>query len=161
MKNYGNIVLKYVSAEASKKYDVIYANGLDDFHRKQLADLERFMKEDFKVKGTPDNFTHHSNSILSQGNEVEREIARLKAQVDNIGIDEKRIKAAKEEQEKAAKHIAEKKAAEKVERKRKSKVKREKAKAEAEARARAEVVNLLEAVEEPKKKTKKIKSKKK
>lgn len=138
MKNYGNIVLKYVPAKLSHKYDAILADGLDDYHTKQLADLERFMKEDFKVTGTADNLTHHSNSIFQQGEFIKSEIARLKAQVDNIGIAEKKIKVAKKVQKKAAKHIAKKDAAEKVERVRKSMLKREKDKAEAEARAEAE-----------------------
>ncbi len=138
MRNYGNFVLKYVSAEKSSKYAPIMANNNDECNEKQLADLKRFLKEDFAIGKNRDNQGHYDSMVKEQKKVIEAEIARLEGQVGAVKRVQKKIEEAKKEQEKAAKHIAEKKEAEIKERARKSKLKIAKAKEEAEARAEAE-----------------------
>lgn len=138
MKNYGNFIAKYVSAEKSPKYAPILANSNNEYNEKQLADLKRFLKEDFAIGKNRDNQGLYNSMVEQQKEVIEAEIARLEGQVGSIKRAAAKIKAAKEVQEKAAKHIAEKEEAEKKERARKSKVKQAKAKEEAEARAEVE-----------------------
>lgn len=140
MKNYGNLVSKYISAGKSSKYKPILASSNNEYNEKQLADLKRFIKEDFSVGKNRDNQGHYNAMVNQQKKIIEKEIKRLEAQVGSVKRSEAKVKAAKERIEEAAREIAVKKELEIKERKRKSKLKIEKAKAEAEARAEAETV---------------------
>ena len=71
MKNYGNIVMKYVSGDKAKNYKPILASSLADYKKAQLADLKRFLKEDFKVSGNRDNYLQYSALVNEQKKEIE------------------------------------------------------------------------------------------
>ena len=81
MKSYGNAVKKYASKATSSKYKNIAAENISEYRKKQLADLERFLKDDFKISVNRDNQEQYNRNIGKQKKEIENEIARLKAQI--------------------------------------------------------------------------------
>ena len=81
MKDYGNFVMKYVSGDKAPKYKPILADSLDDYHKAQVADLKRFLKEDFRVSGNRDNYLAYSANVKKQREEIVAEIKRLEGQL--------------------------------------------------------------------------------
>ncbi len=81
MKDYGNLVRKYVPGNQAYKYKMISADSLIDYQKKQLADLKRFLKDDFRVPGNRDNYLHYSALIKKQMKEIDSEIKRLEGQI--------------------------------------------------------------------------------
>ena len=89
MKNYGNFVMKYVSAGRAQNYRPIYASSVNDYNKSQLADLKRFLEKDFEVPGNRDNYLSYSANVNKQKEEIESEIARLEGQVAAIPKEKK------------------------------------------------------------------------
>ena len=81
MKNYGNMVKKYASGKVSFKYKPIVAKSNAEYELRQLADLERFLKEDMITPKHLDNQAHYDALIAGQRKILEAEVARLKGQV--------------------------------------------------------------------------------
>jgi len=81
MKTYPNIVFKYASNKASANYGPIEAENEAEYNKKQLDDIERFLKEDCKVPVNKDNQLLYDNLVAEQREVLEGEIARLKGQL--------------------------------------------------------------------------------
>jgi len=94
MKNYGNLVAKYVAGNKSSKYPPILAKSLDEYNKKQLADLERFLKDDFLIVLDPYlcNPADHAKNLAIHKKAIQAEIARLKGQVKKVVKMESEVK---------------------------------------------------------------------
>ena len=81
MREYPNFVRKYTSNKASIKYGPIEAENETEYNTKQLADLERFLKEDSQTPVNKDNQLLYDNLAAAQRKVIEAEIARIKGQL--------------------------------------------------------------------------------
>ena len=79
-KNFGNLVGKYVSSDNAGKYEPIVAGSITEYRQKQLADLKRFLAEDYSEKvdnkGNPGD---QLANLRGQKKEIETEIKRLES----------------------------------------------------------------------------------